>query len=242
MFKVLIFFAILFFELSLFSSQLSLIQSCYLNREYAKCIRLCRKKIKEEQRDIYYYILGLSYLQTGYLEEARQSFKKLLEKFPNSDLANEAVLGIGDTYLYTEEFKKALKFFKRLLITQKDYAPLYLRIAKTFLKLGKWKEAENYLYKIISKFPNSCFSETAKELIGEGFYFSVQVGAFKYKENASKLCRELKERGFKAYIKEKKSQQGIIYRVRVGKEKKKNKIEKIKSRLLELGFPATIYP
>ncbi len=241
MLKVVIFILILILKINYSFSQDEILLS-YLNKEYAKCISLCKEKLKEAEKDFYYYMLGLSYLQTGFLEEAQNVFRKLLKKFPESIFKEEAILGIGDAYLYKEEFTKALKIYKKLLRFKKDYAPLHLRIAKTLLKLGDWQKAHEHLVYIISEFPDTYFAKVAKELIEDGLYFKVQVGAFKYKENALNLCKELRKKGFKPYIVKKITPQGVIYRVRIGKEKERKIAEKLKSQLLDLGFPATIYP
>lgn len=63
--------------------------------------------------------------------------------------------------------------------------------------------------------------------------WSVQLGSFSQKENAEKLVKELRSKGYAAYMHQAKSGKGSISRVYVGPELKREKAEAMATKLLE---------
>ena len=86
-------------------------------------------------------------------------------------------------------------------------------------------------------------AEEAGEIIrNRPRYFTVQVGAFHSKGNAQSLSRNLKEKGFSAYIEETKSGAETLYRVRVGKWDTSSEARYVARKLRDRGFPTRVFP
>ncbi|MBF0485563.1 MAG: SPOR domain-containing protein, partial [Candidatus Omnitrophica bacterium] len=84
---------------------------------------------------------------------------------------------------------------------------------------------------------------TAKQLLEEKQYFTVQVGAFADKGRAEKLVAELIARKEYAYIVETKaSDTRSYYRVRVGQLSTLKDAQALETKLAGLGYPTLIYP
>lgn len=72
-----------------------------------------------------------------------------------------------------------------------------------------------------------------------GFLYRVQTGAFRKKENADRLMKELKAKGFSAFVTT-EDVNGLIYRVQVGAYGVKSNAENMKKKLKAAGFDAII--
>ncbi len=74
---------------------------------------------------------------------------------------------------------------------------------------------------------------------GSGFLYRVQLGAFRKKENAEKLKKELESKEFQAMVTA-ADLDGILYRVQVGAYSKKSNAELMKKQLKEAGYESVI--
>ena len=218
------------------------------NYEQAKQIaeQLLTSAPNEDQSYELRYYLGLCDLRLERYDEARKVFDRLIKKKINGNLRDKAYLGLFDSYYMDGYYKKALQVINRLskLSPKSEFLSLiYLKLARVNLKLARWYKAREYLEKIITEFPNSLEVHSAKQLLNEKQYFSVQVGAFMDHQRAEKLITELKEKGEYAYMVETydpKDQK--FYRVRVGQLVLLDSAQKLKLKLSKEGYPAQIYP
>ena len=74
---------------------------------------------------------------------------------------------------------------------------------------------------------------------GSGFLYRVQLGAFRKESNAETLKKELKTKGFEAFVTT-VDLDGILYRVQVGAYSQKSNAEAMKKRLKYAGYDSVI--
>jgi DedD protein len=72
--------------------------------------------------------------------------------------------------------------------------------------------------------------------------WSIQVGSFASRENADRLTRELRGRGFRSFVTEGESGGRKLYRVRVGPEADRAAARTLAERLRAAGRPGAIVP
>ena len=204
-----------------------------------------KKPVKKDLDEALYY-QGLSQLRLVRYKEARDTFNLLISGFPKKSLRDKAYLGFIDSLYMDGDYVDALKISQELLAKspKSEFLSLiYLKLARANIKLVNWQKAKDYLNKIIKEFPNSLEAHTAKQLLEEKQYFSVQVGAFLEQPRAEKLVEELTEKGEYAYIVETIDREGRkFFRVRVGQLALLDEAEQLKSKLARLGYPTSIYP
>ncbi|RTZ72938.1 MAG: tol-pal system protein YbgF [Gammaproteobacteria bacterium] len=98
-------------------------------------------------------------------KEAIAAFKAFLEKYPTSELADNALYWLGETYYVTEDNKSALAAFDRLLkeFPQSDKAPGAL-LKKGYIldAMGRKSEARKVLQQLVSQYPDASVSRMAK--------------------------------------------------------------------------------
>ncbi len=106
----------------------------------------------------------------GEYDLAIQGFRNYLAKYPNTELSDNAQYWIGECYAAKEEYEAAIEELKGV---ERNYpegnkvpAALY-KIALIELKLGRKREGEDYLRRLIKSFPNSLEAEKAREKLKE---------------------------------------------------------------------------
>ena len=120
---------------------------------------------------------------------------------------------------------------------------MYLKAARSNLKLARWIKAKEFLQRILKEYPESFESGVARQLLEEKQYFTVQVGAFTEQPRAERLVKELIQRKEYAYIVETRSPDGkIFFRVRVGQMTALKDAQALESKLSSFGYPTRSYP
>lgn len=197
---------------------------------------------KQEAR----YYLALSAVRLEEYTEARDIFKKLSEEVRDEKLRDKAYLGLFDSYYMTEDYKEALDVINKLMkiSPRSEFLSLiYLKAARSNLKLANWDEARSLLKKITAQFPDSFEYHIAYQLLEEKQFFTVQIGAFMERQHAEELLHELKQKQEYSYIVETTDRQDRkFFRVRVGQLASLDEAYKLKNKLAKQGYPASIYP
>ena len=226
------------------------VEMAIIQEDYESAITLAQKfidskPVKKDLDEALYY-KGLSQLRLEKYPEAQETFNLLISGFPKQNLRDKAYLGFIDSLYLDGNYENALIIAEELLAKspKSEFISLiYLKLARANIKLVNWQKAKDYLNKIIKEFPNSFEAHTAKQLLEEKQYFSVQVGAFLEQSRAERLVEELKEKGEYSYIVETIDREGRkFFRVRVGKLALLDEARKLKSKLAQLGYPTNIYP
>jgi tetratricopeptide (TPR) repeat protein len=225
------------------------VKTAVLQEDFVKTKALCEEALlssagSEEEHLLYY--LALSQLYLGENEKARGNFQKIVDGTKDMDLYDQASAGVISSYDIAGDYREALKRSHQLLLQrpESNYLSLvYLKIARANLKLRNWEPARRYLKKIMADFPDSLEAYTAKQLLEEKQFFTVQVGAFLDQERAQKLMEELKNSGHYGYMVQTEDKKGNkFYRVRVGELSSLDTAKKLKEKLSSLGYPTLIYP
>jgi tetratricopeptide (TPR) repeat protein len=198
----------------------------------------------EYQKALYY--LGLSHLSLGNYSKAREAFQQLINQRPDEQLFDKAQIGIIDSFNLSGEFQRALDLANDLLKLRprSEFTGLiYLKMARSNLKLARWDQAKRLLNKIMIQYPDSLEYHLARQLLAEQQFFSVQIGAFLDRKRAENLIKEVKGSGEYGYIVETTDKAGEkFYRVRVGRFSQLDEAQGLNWRLSHLGYPTLIYP
>ncbi len=103
-------------------------------------------------------------------DQAIAAFKAFLDKYPKSDLADNALYWLGEAYYVTGDNAKALEAFQRLL----DRFPKSEKVPGALLKKGyilaaqgHRKEARQVLESLIRKYPDAAVARMAKVRLGQ---------------------------------------------------------------------------
>jgi tetratricopeptide (TPR) repeat protein len=226
------------------------IETAIMNKNYDQARTLAqsqlKSKIDSKERIQTEYYLGLSQLRLGQYAEARNAFKVVMAAATSQDLYDRAALGMIEGLSMAGFYQEALTHSDNLLRKSPHSSFLsliYLKIARTHLKLSHWDLAKLNLQKIITDFPQSLEASIAQGLMEEKEYFAVQVGSFLDQDKATHLVDELKSNGQYAYIVETTTPDNKkFYRVRVGQMTSLSDAQTLEAKLSQLGYPTLIYP
>jgi len=226
------------------------IEAAVMNKDYAQAKDLASRIIKDshnpKERIEAQYYYGLAQLRLGQYADARGAFQGVMDTHPSQDIYDKAALSLIEGFYMEGFYTDALDTANHLL-KKSPYSSflslIYFKLAGADLKLMRWEDANKYLNKIISEFPQSPEAPVAKQLLEEKQYFAVQVGSFLEKAKALALIDDLKGSGQYAYVVETTASDGQkYYRVRVGQMSSLESAQDLKKRLDKLGYPTLIYP
>jgi outer membrane protein assembly factor BamD (BamD/ComL family) len=245
------------------------IKAAYLNGEYQTAVsegeKILLTSINHAGFDELYYCLGLSYLKDGNFIRSADMFNRILSEFPDGKYRSQAQLALGDVYFLQGDFEKAKSAYEALAINsdQKLRSALLYRQSQLALKMGdsaKNKELQEQLKSVypfsleakqdkgvfisVAQAPEPAETKTepkeeAKPEPAPGD-FSVQVGVFSNKENATNLATELLRKGFGAYAEDAEIEGKASYRVRVGKSSTQQEAVELEKQLQQQGYPTKI--
>ena len=226
------------------------VETAIMNEDYKlaqeSAVEFLNTELDDNTRNKTNYYLALSYLHLSQYEEAQKIFSDLVQKALNPLIRDQSYLGLMDSLLLQEQYKKVLETGEKILrVSPKSefLSLIYFKLARANLKLANWSEARSYLKKIILDFPDSLEDPLAKQLLQEKQYFAVQVGSFADRQRAESLVMELKNLGEYAYCVETVDQQDRkFYRVRVGQLALLDEAKNLEVRLSKQGYPTQIFP
>jgi len=111
------------------------------------------------------YKLGKQKFDTNDLESSRDYFKKLLKKFPKSQMADNALFWIGESYYKEKWYEKAILEYEKAInkYPKGNKVPAAkLKQALAFKNLGDIANARTVLKELIQKYPKSTEAKIAK--------------------------------------------------------------------------------
>lgn len=248
--RLFLLFMLMLMPLAAHADVLGDVEAAVLDKDYAHGRDLASKILKgtadSKVRINAEYYLGLCQLRLGQYAQARSAFQIVMGAATAQDLYEKAALGLIEGLYMGGFYTDALKEGKKLLSrypNSPSKSLIYLKIARTNLKLMKWEEAKVYLNKIINEFPQSFEAPIAKGLLEEKEFFAVQVGSFLDKDKAMHLVEDLKAKNQYAYIVETIMPDGKkFYRVRVGQISALDQAQSVQTQLSRQGYPSLIYP
>lgn len=239
-----LFLAILCFCFTTYAWGLSLedAQEDYLSGDYQAAVNKARR-LRETDQSLYF--LGLTHIKTADYAKARVYLRKLIKRFPDSELHDAGMMKLADTYFLQKDYDNAAELYKAIesrCPKLDNKALLFLRQAQIASRQGNWEDRKKYLKLIKSKYSNSPEMKFVEVLESYGDFFTVQAGAFSEKKNALSFAEELTGKNYPADIFEDRKGPYTLYKVRVGRYKSRYEAEKISSQLMNEGYPVRIYP
>jgi serine/threonine protein kinase/tetratricopeptide (TPR) repeat protein len=108
--------------------------------EFDKVLEYAKQYVVKVPDERAYAMLGESYSLKGNFDEALQTFKRAFEIFPSNSMLIE---GMGETYIFKNDFEKAEKEFIKLLQESRPFADKslgYQNLAVLNAYLGKYRE------------------------------------------------------------------------------------------------------
>ncbi len=226
------------------------VQGAFMQKDYVKTKELAQtfagQTVNPQEKKEALYYSGLSDLWLGQYLSARQAIEKILKTKPSKEMSDKALLALIDTYYMEGNYKRSLSLAKDLLDKSSGsefLSAIYLKVARSHMKLAHWKKGREYLQKIIDRFPNSPERYYVDQLLQENQFFAVQVGSYRDRSKAEETVKGLQQKGEYVYIVETTSRDGKkFYRVRVGQFQQFNDAQKLETKLSQLGYPTKIYP
>lgn len=119
------------------------------------------------------YAQAQTYLMQKKYDEAIKGFELYLEKYPEGELAEDAMYYLGDAHFGLKSWQNAAVSYAKMLTAypeSKYTASARLKYAQSLLKLAdaaKKEEAINYLKSIIQDYPDYPESRIAKDTLKE---------------------------------------------------------------------------
>lgn len=116
------------------------------------------------------YDMALLDRNQGNNDLARQGFSEFLEKYPNSEVADDAIFWLGDLAYAEKNYEEALEYFQQLVNEHPaaEFAPAALYKSRTcLLNLERQEEAWDVGGKLLAEYPNSAEAELLKEEQGQ---------------------------------------------------------------------------
>jgi len=236
----------------------------FLEGKYDKALMQADSAINTDSGKKYelYYLKGLSALKLNKFAEARRAFEYVTERYPRSDRALDSYIGIGDAYYLEGNTSGALRSYKAAADAFADDRNIVVvreRIAECMAKPGMRDRPKEYAEprpvetKAVEKRKESVnFAPKKKEDIDmeppvqkiagrdSTGQFSVQVGSFRSRSNASKLVSMLCARHYDARLESPAGQSDKIYRVRVGRVSSQEEAERLAVKLKREGYPTKV--
>ena len=105
---------------------------------------------------------------SGKIPLAMEGFSQFLQRYPDSDLADDAQFYLADCYLQKRDFKQARTEFDKVLSVSREHRKQALLKRSYALKgEGQTKNQKLTLETLIKEFPDSPESEAAQEMLKE---------------------------------------------------------------------------
>ncbi len=181
-----------------------------------------------------HYLLGICYLKHADLLAAESEFQYVATHAGSSQLRRQANLRLGDVALAAQEYDKAATLFLELLEDNRrhrDNAEIMFKLGFLYQRQGRWREAEIYFKKTSRTFPGSIFAKRAAEQLAYPDHYSLQIGAFKDKEHATKKEKQLKRQGYTVFVQKLTKHRDPLYCVRVGSFSSRSEAMEFQSRM-----------
>ena len=104
-------------------------------------------------------------LRDGRYAESARRFQEFLERYPDSDLSDNANYWLGESYYVTQNYKVALETFQIVLkrYPQSPKAPdAMLKVGYCEFELHDWAHSEATLNEVIRRYPDTTVSRLAE--------------------------------------------------------------------------------
>ncbi len=114
-----------------------------------------------------YYELGKAYEISGRNVEAFEIYKNLVSKYPLTEFAENALLRLGWIEYNSSKFAQSIEHLGKIPTSAKFHDEVLYLIGLNYLSIGDTTNAFVRFNEVISKFPNSDFSDRSRVKVGE---------------------------------------------------------------------------
>jgi tol-pal system protein YbgF len=118
-----------------------------------------------KSKDLELYDISMAYFNQGKYEEAMDSFKDFLKRYPKSDRADNAQFWVGECYMSLKQYEQAILAYQEVIkkYPKGNKVPnALLRQAIAFLEIKDKTSSRLLLKKVIKKYPRSNEAKIAK--------------------------------------------------------------------------------
>lgn len=125
-------------------------------------------KGKSERETLY----GAAYatLKEGHYEKSRTEFQSFLQKYPGTELSDNAQFWIGESYFFEGKFEKAILEYEKVIKKYPEgdkVSQALLKQGLSFAQLGDKASARIILQQVIKDYPNTSPARTARAKLNE---------------------------------------------------------------------------
>lgn len=123
----------------------------------------------KSEREILY---GAAYatLKEGHYEKSRSEFQGFLQKYPSTELSDNAQFWIGESYFFEGKFEKAILEYEKVIKKYPEgdkVSQALLKQGLSFAQLGDKASARIILQQVIKDYPNTSPARTARAKLNE---------------------------------------------------------------------------
>lgn len=134
------------------------------NDEIEKGLKILKTYVKKTKSDDEKYTVAELYLNWGFLEEAAEILKELIDKYPDEF---ELKMSLADIYIEREDDDQALELLSKIDKNAPEYVQALLQMADLYQVQGLFEVAEQKLLEAKSLMPNETIIDFA---LGELFF------------------------------------------------------------------------
>lgn len=176
-------------------------------------------------------ILFYKALLAGDAEESVGFFKKILNKYPQSDYSDCALYGVSQYEFLQGSYKDAILTLKSITTSfpeSKYYGSSCLWLASSYEALNDTVNAVNWYKKVSNS--DTFTSHIAKEALSglakkKRSIYSIQIGFFQNRKSAENLIGSFKEKGYDTWLATTQQEGTKYYRILIGEFESKEKAE-----------------
>ena len=121
------------------------------------------------EKEIQYFTEAFQLAQDKFYVDAMHEFNKLVDEFPESDLADDALLNVGLCYYEMNQFAQAIEILEHVIVLHPEATisvigggnefgrtagKAYYLIVQCYIGLGNIKKAESYI-PILRNYPKT---------------------------------------------------------------------------------------
>ncbi len=125
----------------------------FQQERYQDCIQLAQQHSGEVRNNLVFLLLvGTAFKKTGQKQRAFETYSRCIQL---DKYCYEALLNLGNFYFESEEYRKALFYFKKAFPHQTINVNLLTKMWLSFSRLGKHQESCKYVKKALHHIPKS---------------------------------------------------------------------------------------
>jgi|GEM_PF-4369635 len=184
-------------------------------------------------------------IQQRALQTARERIAALTQHRDSPEWTAALRNLVGDTYYREGNWAAAQQAYQTAADAaqgQELYPLALYNVARATQYHGDLTKTREVLLEVMRLAPWSFEAESARDILNEDAYLTVQVGAFHDRANATALLKALQQRGYEAHLQEAVTRGQLHVRVRVGRFTSYQEAAVMRDELDRLGYPARIHP